>query len=106
MIARARDGLRHHRIQLRLRHATGQRIERWLLALLQASAAQLLYLRRCTATDLELGVMVDGQHGALPMPLVSALDGHPGVRSLRWQVVPSASFRHSRLPPTVQGAGA
>ncbi len=105
MIARARDGWRHHRIRLRLRNDAGQRIERCLLALLRASAAQLLYLHRCTATELELGVRVDGPAGALPMPLVSALDGHPGVRSLRWQVVPSAASHPSPLSPSVQGAG-
>lgn len=92
--------LRHHRIHLRLYHDAGPRFERWLRRLVRAGTGRLLYLRR-SASEVELGLAVDGQHGHLPAPLVSAMDGHPGVCWLRWQVMPATSLH--RQPPSMAG---
>ena len=98
--------LRHHRIQLRLRHGGTQGFERWLRRLLRAGVGRLLYLHR-NANEVELGLAVCAQRGQLPAPLVSAMDAHPGVRWLRWQVVPAAS-QHRQLQSMAgtPGAGA
>lgn len=98
--------LRHHRIQLRLRlrHGGGQRFERWLRRLLRAGVGRLLYLHR-NANEVELGLALDTRRGQLPAPLVSAMDAHPGVHWLRWQVVPAAS-QHRQLQSMAGTSGA
>lgn len=102
----ARSALRHHRIQLQLHQGGGQRFEPWLRRLLRAGVGRLLYLHR-NLDEVELGLAIHARRGQLPAPLVSAMDAHPGVRWLRWQVIPAASPpRQSQSMAGKHGAGA